>query len=178
MDQDRLQARPAPPNSFGPNMSLAKLLEKGERDTVLASSPSAVINRPFSANSKVMASRSDRCSSGPFCTSRLGTSRDFWAYSGPTPEVLGILDVLECSQVRQGERKEEIKPVGWLRESYLTELPTWRMAGIGVSFDTQATLKSRPARSRKSVSKCRPQNPMPLSQKHVAYAMVPDNARE
>jgi hypothetical protein len=49
------------------------------------------------------------------------------AYSGPTTKVLGTQAVVECSQVRHVERKEEMKPVQGLREINLTEHHAWRI---------------------------------------------------
>jgi hypothetical protein len=71
--------------------------------------PITPFNRPKSAHSTAMPPRSGSCSSGPFCTSRVRTSRTFWAYSGPYLQGLDNPVVVECSQVRQIERKEEMR---------------------------------------------------------------------
>src|SRR5262249_2568673 len=65
--------------------------------------------RPISAHSTVMSPWSGQCSSDPFCTSGMRTSRDFWAGLVATYKVLTTLPLVECSQVRQLERKEEMR---------------------------------------------------------------------
>src|SRR5262249_25771589 len=74
-----------------------------------ATSPVKPLNRPMSAHSTVKAPWSGQCASYPFCTSWMRTSRDFWAGLVATYKVLTTLPLVECSQVRQLERKEEMK---------------------------------------------------------------------
>ena len=71
--------------------------------------PLTPFNRPMSAHSTVMSPWSGQCSSHPFFTRGMRTSRDFWARFMATYKVLTTLTLVECSQVRQIERKEEIR---------------------------------------------------------------------
>ena len=73
--------------------------------------PARAFNRPIRAHFAVMSPPSGPWSSVPFCTSGLRTSRAFWSYSGHASKVLTSLVVVECSKVRQLERKEEIRPL-------------------------------------------------------------------
>ena len=58
------------------------------------------------------------------------TSRDFWAGLVATYKVLTTLPLVECSQVRQLERKEEMRACPATTKTNLTEHRTWALAGI------------------------------------------------
>jgi len=80
--------------------------------------PLTRFNRPKCARSTVMSPRSGPCSSAPFCTSGAGTSRVFWSYSRAGSKVLITLVTVECSQVRQINRKEEMRGCPATTETY------------------------------------------------------------
>ena len=65
-----------------------------------------------------MSPRSGPCSSAPFCTSGVGTSRVFWSYSRVGSKVLITLVTVECSRVRQIKRKEELRGCPATTEDY------------------------------------------------------------
>jgi len=92
--------------------------------------PRSPFNRPMCAHFSVMSPRSVPCSSAPFCTSGVATSRAFWSYSGHASKVLTTLVVVECSQVRQLERKEEMRACPATTKTNLAEHRTWTLAGI------------------------------------------------
>jgi len=95
-----------------------------------STSPITPFNRPMCAHSAVMSPRPGPCSSAPFCTSGVQTSRAFWSNSGHASKVLTTLVVVECSQVRLIERKEEMRACPATTKTNLTEHRTWALAGI------------------------------------------------